>query len=286
MVLKLNEGTVCDAVVRLLEQREGLERTEVWHPETKKDGDVELAWKLGASQYVMEHTGIEPFEGLIGMSADAENHFDPISAACAGLTSDILELEIPARCMQDMKLRKIREAQGALIDWIRETGPKLPLRRYSDYIGADPAVSVPGVPFPVRLFRFENLGTTPRLQIKHIAPDVKKERPERIGRACDKKFPKLAAWKAQGARTILVFEDNDIQLTNQATVAEVFVPIARARSDCPDETYMVASCMDPWQLWPLLVDGQSYFDLAKSGRAANTPIDQKALNWITSRSAK
>jgi hypothetical protein len=287
MVLKLNEGTVCDAVIRYIEGREKAARTDVWRPEEKENGEVELAWKLGGAQYVIEHTGIEPFEGLIRMSAEAQNHFDPITAACAGgLPLDVFELEVPARCMQGLDRAAIRKTQAVLVDWIRETGPKLPVRRYSDYIGADGPVTVAGVHFPVRLFRFEDLAKMPRLQIKHIAPDMRKERPERIQRACDAKFPKLAEWKGRGARTILVLEDNDIQLTNPATVAETFVPIAQGRKDRPDETYMVASCMEPWQLWPILVDGKSYFDLANCGLAGNWPIDQTSLNWITSKRGK
>ena len=170
-----------------------------------------------------------------------------------------------------------------MIDYIHTTWSTIPLRRYSDYIGADKPVTIKDVPFPFCLFRFESLGSLPRLQFVHIAPDLKKERSERIGRACDDKFPKLATWKKKGARTILVLEDNDIQLTNPNTVAQVFVPIACIRDDCPDETYMVATCMEPWQLWPILVSGRSYFDLAKEGLAGNVPIESEKLGWITTK---
>jgi len=102
MVLKTNEGTVCDAVVRYLEDREKCERTEVWCPEETKDHEVELAWSLGGKQYVMEHTSIEPFEDFMRMNAQAEKHFEPIKRACEGLTLNVLEMQVPARCMQDL----------------------------------------------------------------------------------------------------------------------------------------------------------------------------------------
>jgi|SRR5579871_1819317 len=281
MTLKTNEGTVCDAIVRHIETRTGAVRTDVWHPEKQSDSEVELAWKLGDQQLVIEHTVIEPFEDFLRLNAQAKAHFDPIVTACGNLLPDVLELEVPARCMHDLNKSQVAAAQAALIAHVRATAPNMRRRRYGDYIGADKPITIDAVPFPFRLFRFENLGIEPRLQIKHLAPDLTKERSERIRRACDDKFPKLAAWKKKGARTILVLEDNDIQLTNPATVAEVFVPVARRRDDAPDETYMVATCLDPWQLWPLLVDSRSYFELAKFDLARNVPIAQGELSWIT-----
>jgi len=32
---------------------------------------------------------------------------------------------------------------------------------------------------------------------------------------------------------------------------------ARGRVDRPDETYMVATCMSPWYVWPILIDNTS-----------------------------
>jgi hypothetical protein len=283
MALKTNEGTVCDAVVRHLESRTKVMRSEVWHPEKSADNEVELAWKLGDRQYVIEHTVIEPFEDFLRLNAQAQAHFDPIIQASSNLVPDVLELEVPACCMQDMDRHQRAAVQAVLIAHILGEAPKLPLRRYCDYIGAEKPATIAGVPFAFRLFRFENITAASRLQVKHIAPDVATERAQRIERACEDKFPKLAAWKKQGARTILVFEDNDIQLTNPARVAEVFEPVARNRGDAPDETYMVATCMEPWQLWPLLVDGKSYFDLGDEGLGGNIPIDESKLDWITGK---
>jgi len=82
----------------------------------------------------------------------------------------------------------------------------------------------------------------------------------------DKKFPKLAACKKkENAKTILVLEQNDVQLTNTSIVADTFLPNAQARADKPDETYLVASCMDPhWWVWPILIGSRSYFDIART----------------------
>jgi hypothetical protein len=80
-----------------------------------------------------------------------------------------------------------------------------------------------------------------------------------------------------------VLEDNDIQLTNHAIVAETYLPLAMARSDRPDETYLVVSCMEPWHAWPILIGDRSYFDLGQGGDAQDWSIDQAQLTPLTNR---
>lgn len=83
----------------------------------------------------------------------------------------------------------------------------------------------------------------------HIARalnNIDKLRTERMQVAVNKKFPKLAAWKADdGAKSILVLEQNDVHLTNASTVADIYLPLAKARPDRPNETHLVASCCQP-----------------------------------------
>jgi hypothetical protein len=77
------------------------------------------------------------------------------------------------------------------------------------------------VPFQVSLVRFDGFHGLPgRFQLKHLTGSGQPRAP-RIQRACDDKLPKLAMWKqCENARTILVLEDNDVQLTNQSVVAD------------------------------------------------------------------
>lgn len=71
-----------------------------------------------------------------------------------------------------------------------------------------------------------------------------------------------------------MLEDNDIQLTNEAIVAEAYLPIARARGDAPDETYMVCAIATPWYAWPILINGRSYFDLAEEAHPIHFEMDK------------
>jgi hypothetical protein len=102
--------------------------------------------------------------------------------------------------------------------------------------------------------------------------------------AIDKKFPKLASWKTnEKAKTILVLEQNDIQLTNPSIVADTFLPLASARQDWPDETYLVASCLTPWYAWPILIGDKSYFDFAQGDEVAMWEFDPATLVALTNR---
>jgi hypothetical protein len=184
-------------------------------------------------------------------------------------------MHMPIDAFTGRKMREVRALQSALIEHVRLTAPTLPIRKHADYRGTLVTTQAPGVPFQVSLVRFDGLPNLPgRFQLKHLARASDEGRELRIQRTCDDKFPKLARWKvSDDARTILVLEDNDIQLTNPSIVAETFLPIARARNDTPDETYMVATCMSPWYAWPILVNGRTYFDLAATGHPIHFEMD-------------
>jgi hypothetical protein len=121
-------------------------------------------------------------------------------------------------------------------------------------------------------------------QIRHVVTDGEKLRKERIQEAIDKKFTKLAGWKRdEKAKTVLVLEQNDIQLSAPDIVAETYVPLAKARADRPDETYLVVSCMTPWHAWPILIGDKSYLELVRSGEAEFEEIDPDDLVELTKR---
>jgi hypothetical protein len=143
-------------------------------------------------------------------------------------------------------LAKVRRIQQALVDWVKATAPKLRARCYADYrkTPVGPA-TVPDVPFPIAPHRFEPaLVPGHHFQLTHLVKNGEPQRNDRIRGAVERKFPKLAARKRDAnARTILVLEDNDIQLTDQAIVTETYLPLLMGRTDRPDETYLVASCI-------------------------------------------
>jgi hypothetical protein len=166
--MQLNEGKACDAILRHVEGREGASRSNMrWPEEEGHVAPVESVCNIGNQLYAVEHTGIEPFGGLLQLNNQADEHFGPIIEAISGVVPDdeVYELVIPARALHQKRRREVRQVQRALIAWIKETAPTLPKRRYAHYPKPAWTFTVQQVPFSVQLYRFEGSG---RLQIKHV----------------------------------------------------------------------------------------------------------------------
>jgi len=284
-MLAFHETETCEGIIQQLEQRQRERRSDVQirdrGSETSADARVEMTFRLGDQLYALEHTGIEPFDGFMAHQNRASSLFLPLQAAAVAALGAVLangvviEMHLPIDAFTDRKMPEVRAIQAALLAWITATAPTLPPRRYADYRGTLVTGQPAGVPFQVSLVRFDGIaGMEGRFQLKHLTRGAETPRVERIARACEKKFPKLARWKqSDAARTVLVFEDNDMQLTNVSIVAEAYLPIATARADAPDETYMVSTYTSPWYALPLLVDGQRYFDLAEISHPIHFEMD-------------
>jgi hypothetical protein len=254
--LNFNEGLACEAIVQYLEAREKGVRSDVEWPDAEQHSlPIEVAFKIGDQKFALEHTGIEPFEGHVEMEAQAPQLYDPIKAALGGAldATALFELYIPVNAFRAREATEIARIQQAIIDWVKKTAPTLPKRPYPDYRGNGTGpVDIPGVPFQVALIRFEPVIVAGHcFDLRHTVSNGDQLRNERMKRAIEKKFPKLDRWKrAYGAKTILVLEQNDMQLTNPDAVTNAFVPLALDRKDRPDETYLVVSCMRP--KWPAI----------------------------------
>ena len=123
-----NEGKACDAVVRLLEAQTGDARTDIRHPE--KDGvgpPVDLRLRLGAQEYAIEHTRIEPFENQIKTGLV----FKQINDCIEERLSDTLpgpayyELHVPTDVRLPEKKEKRNQALNNFVEWIRKNAQYL-----------------------------------------------------------------------------------------------------------------------------------------------------------------
>ncbi len=283
-MLRFHQPEACEGIIQYLERREGKKRHDVQLRDigghTSPNARVELTFRLGGRLYALEHTGIEPFDGFMKHQNRSHDLFRPLETGAAQALGKflapgvVIEMHIPVDAFAGRKIREIGALQAILIEHVRVTAPTLPVRRYGDCRGTLVRAQPSGLPFEVALVRFDGPHKLPgRFQLKHLAGSGQQRTP-RIQRACEDKFPKLAVWRrSENAHTVLVLEDNDVQLTNQSIVADVFLPIARARHDAPDETYMISTCTSPWYAWPILVNGRSYFDLAETAHPLHFEMD-------------
>jgi hypothetical protein len=246
---------------------------------------VEIVCSIGGRLFAFEHTGIEPFAGHIKMEVEGPRLFGPLVQRLAGLlpSNEYFELHVPFRATVGLKPSQIEPIQNILAKWVLEVAATLPTAPYGRYVTPIEKVALAGVPFPVSLHRLAAPGLLRgRFTVVHLVDDnLEAERLDRIREACERKFPKLAVWKrSHGARTVLVLEDRDIQLTNHQLVYEALCRAERGRPDAPDEVFLVSTFLEkPWWVTCLRRGGESYYDDGE--RFAE--IDPATLVAVTNR---
>lgn len=265
---KFNEGKALDAVLRRIEERDAVSRGNDLRSPEKEDhaAPIELVCTIGNQFFAFEHTGIEPFPRQIEMGERSQQLFRPIEDQLVGRLppEDSFELHVPVDAALGIKRPQLKAVQDALTNWICMTAHTLPIAPYGRYILPINKVMLPGVPFPIVLHRLAAIGPMRgRFSMRYlVSADLESARVKRLRESCEKKFGKLAEWKRQhGARTVLVLEDADIQLTNEQLVAEALALAEQGRADRPDEIYVVNSCVETaWWVTCIRREGKTYYD--------------------------
>lgn len=265
-----NEGKVCDAVVRTLEELTGETRAKIRYPEIDRAGPlVDLRFQLGALGYAVEHTQIEAFAQQIRMGEEFQRFITPVTDELSERLPGpaVYHLYFPIDAGLGVKANELDVLRKGFIEWVRETAqhlhemhPERPTREenprgFSDRISERP----PDFPYEVTLQREAHWSLSPRhdgvLLPARIAPDeVENLRALRLRQALERKCPKLRHCKEEGSRTILVLEDRDMALTNHALVGAQLADLLAERADIPDEIYLVETALDRWTVWPMKRD--------------------------------
>lgn len=269
-----NERKICDAVARILEERAAIKRSDARTPE--KDGQgppVDYRFDLGRRNYALEHTIVESFDSQIHSNIDFEAMVNPIIEA----TGDTLPkpgvyyLEFPLDVTDQVKRRDFPAFQTAVGSWVREAAGRLYLRQMQMAGGKRSGKAFrlqetpPGLSFELHMMRLLFRDIPPmvngRLYPSRSAPKGREERRERrMQKALDSKCPKLRQCKEEGARSILIFENNDIALTNHIVVGDSVRALLQGRDDVPDEIFLVETFVDDWRVWSMYRDGTFWPD--------------------------
>jgi hypothetical protein len=169
--------------------------------------------------------------------------------------------------MRGLNDHAARPIQDALVQWMLATAPGLPTARPGRYVLPIQKITPPGVPFAVSLHRWPRDGFPFPFIVRHlVGGDVETARLPRIRDAYDRKTPKLLQWKTSGARTILIFEEDDIFLTNHFNVADTLFQIEGSSADRPDEVYLLSLFTSKWLITRLRVGDRTLYDL---------PVDER-----------
>jgi hypothetical protein len=282
---RFNEGKACDAIARRIEARLGRARGQMCFPENEQHaGPVDLVCKIGDHLFAFEHTGIEPFEGHVSLDAKSDKHLQAIRdlVEAALPSGESYTLYIPAGATLGLSGPALGRVLRAIATWIIATAPQLPMIRRTDPLTGPHNARIPDVPFPVSLTRAEPGPVPAGFHVVHLVErDTEKRRVERIRRAYKQKMPKLGVWKQLGARTVLILEENDIQLTSHWAVASAVMAVEKGILEKPDEVYLVSTVVtNEWTSWILRMDDSVYAELSVWGDSLRY-VDPEILKNIT-----
>jgi hypothetical protein len=274
---RYHEGKAIDAVLRRIEARDqAIRLRDGRSPDDLNDPDplrrVDYVCTVGHVLYAFEHTGIEPFAEQIVLEVHNRKLFGPIVERFSNRADrELWELHVPVEASAGLTGGQVGRVRDALIKWVEVNAARFGVTLlYDRYANPHLGETVPDVPFPVSLHRGSldnpHFPRESRLcgqfMMKYfVSGNLEKARTTRLEKACEDKFPKLAMWKRDGARTVLVLEENDLSLTNHQVVADALVPAEATMPDAADEIFLVSTPIaDKWWVTCLRRAGKTYYD--------------------------
>ena len=289
-----NEGKACDAI----EKRSGEIRTHIRHPEVDRIGPpVDLRLKLGAQEYAIEHTLIEPFENQIKMEVVIKEIFDYFK--------ENISLPFPSPAYYQLQYSidvslsngtpKRTRALNNLAEWVcqnekelREKDRSWPTGPYDLYYADHTVRGEPdGFDCTFELLRWPDAACIREkpgfLCLRPIYPeDMEPLIRKRLTRAFSRKCEKLQACKADGARTVLVLESRDVALTHFEFRDDLLPAILAKHSNAPDEIFLVETIHDLWRVTPLKHGGGHWPDtgMPVSGQNYYDPNNSDIPRWL------
>ncbi len=227
-----NERKCCDAVIRILEEKTGETRSDVWSPEDTPEfpgPKVELRLRLGSQEYALEHTFVEPFEGEYANSIPLEGFSDVVEDALSGVVPQdaVYSVTLPSDRYLKTKRAKLESHRSKLAEWVRENALGLYEKVKSETIKREFSIRgrPDGFPYEVmltcHLMAPKSIDAYPVSRVGRFLPDdIDTLFVCSMEKATQEKLPKLSECRNEGARTILILEKNDI-LIHAFTVRNV-----------------------------------------------------------------
>ncbi|MFC3676862.1 hypothetical protein [Ferrovibrio xuzhouensis] len=225
---------------------------------------MEVEFRLGDQAYALEHTQIESFPGQIQANLDFISFIAGLEPELTGTLPKPGTYTLLLPMFVKVPAVQVKLVQTAIIAWVKKKaielharGPVRPRSRRDDWITETP----PDVPYPLWISRTvydhpANAHLNGSVMITRIAQsDLDNQRPVRMAMTMEKKNPKLVRCKAAGARTILVLEDNDISLSNDAILSEQLEKQTATYTNMPDEVWLVWPVGATWYVQLLYSSG-------------------------------
>ena len=262
-----NESWACNAVVKCLEVLTGEVGRERRCPDKEKggDGQVDMIVKLGGKEYAIEHTRLEAFAGEIkAEKVMIKKVFKLLKERIGdGIPGpSYYSVSFAADCRLPGGTKEQQQALEDVVEWVREAIETLHERklcrqglREQPHVGADwidMCERGRGRNWEMSVVRWpyaDIVGVKPGSLLLNSCYRPGRPRKweekgrERVERGYRNKVPKLKERKEAGARTILVFESQNIREDLSRGEVRRF---AREHRDVIDEVYLVEGNQLGW----------------------------------------
>jgi hypothetical protein len=285
--LTFHEGKACDAVLRRIVERERQSITDPSRPEMDRSGPpIDLVCKIGGKLFAFEHTGIEPFEGHIQLDAQAATYLKPIEEALAEQLrpQERADVTIPWNAFLGLNGGEAARLSQALISTVVAAFPDVGVDRPGRRVRATRFLEG-DLPFEFWIHRSDNAGHPGRVRINYLVPDdLEEQRVARLQRGYMSHIQKLAGWKKdQAAHTVLILEENDVNVTNEYAIVDALRQIELDAINRPDEVWLVSTAVNAiWFVHWLRIENRYCEDFSVWGNSLSE-IDPDSIINLTNR---
>ncbi len=274
-----NEQKICETVMRFIGDRIGETLQILCRPEAddRTKEAVEIVAISESGKWAIEHTRIESFPRQIEVQRRYRDLSKQLEDRLDGRMPPPgrFQLLIKPDALTGIKKSRVPKIAGKMEQWILEVAPHLKIDDLRPG-RLDPATLrkavLPGIPFEVTLQRlpFKKQG---HFICAFWSPENLEElRKLRIQKALNDKCPKLNKARAEGCRSVLILESNDISLANFHLIAQAIVLALQSRDDIPDHIYLFETEIEPWTIWVLKRDGEMFPAVSDPGPHEVGPV--------------
>lgn len=197
----------------------------------------------GGTQYAVEHTSLDSYLHQRLDTARFREVLASLEQRLKGKLPDHIDVDIPVHAVPAGL--EWQELSQLIESWFLANLDSLPYDRRIE-------VRVPDVPFVLGARRERAAGPGSLFGMRVAPIDLREQRVQVLVERIRAKSAVLSRYRAQGFRTVLIIESDDIALTNREEIFEDFQEAAKAQHPTDiDDAFLVETDTLPWCLTPL-----------------------------------
>lgn len=274
METRLNQNKVIEEVLKYLSNTIKVNYEIIQQPdivERNKPACDALA-KLGGTKVAIEHTSIDSVRFQRRDDSRFLKLLGPLKNELKG------RLPLPGHyCLViDMNVIptgvKWKDIRQLICEWCLKVADKLEIGRPSvaprHFIRERPK----GVPFDLTLYRWS--ARDGQFRVARFSPnDIEGQRVKVLRKAIGSRGLKVAEYRNDGFRTVLILESNDIALGNFYDIGKAFIDAIKVFElmTLPDEVYLVETEVAPYDIYCLKFNSTLFPDIVISEKSYSSP---------------